>query len=150
MAYSMPMASTELLSVLAEPTRRRILDLLLEQPRTVNQLVGELGTSQPTASKHLRVLREAGLVHVHPDAQRRVYALRPHRLAELDAWLAPYRRLWEGRLDALEDHLDRNPDPTEDEIREALSGQICRCTGYTTIVRSVQWAAEHANEEANA
>ena len=71
------MASTELLSVLAEPTRRRILDLLLEQPRTVNQLVGELGTSQPTASKHLRVLREAGLVHVHPDAQRRVYALRP-------------------------------------------------------------------------
>ena len=67
----------ELLSVLAEPTWRRILDLLLEEPRTVNQLVGALGTSQPTASKHLRVLREAGLVHVHPDAQRRVYALRP-------------------------------------------------------------------------
>ena len=111
MAYSVPMASPELLSVLAEPTRRRILDLLLEQPRTVNQLVGALGTSQPTASKHLRVLRDAGLVHVHPEAQRRVYALRPHRLAELDAWLAPYRRLWEGRLDDLKDHLDRNPDP---------------------------------------
>ena len=111
MTYSVPMASPELLSVLAEPTRRRILDLLLEQPRTVNQLVGALGTSQPTASKHLRVLRDAGLVHVHTEAQRRVYALRPHRLAELDAWLAPYRRLWEGRLDALEDHLDRNPDP---------------------------------------
>jgi DNA-binding transcriptional ArsR family regulator len=105
------MPSAELLAVLAEPTRRRILDLLLEQPRTVNQLVGELGTSQPSASKHLRVLREAGLVHVHPDAQRRIYALRAHRLAELDAWLAPYRRLWEGRLDALEQHLDDNPDP---------------------------------------
>jgi DNA-binding transcriptional ArsR family regulator len=105
------MPSAELLAVLAEPTRRRILDLLLDQPRTVNQLVGELGTSQPSASKHLRVLREAGLVHVHPDAQRRIYALRPHRLAELDAWLAPYRRLWDGRLDALEQHLDDNPDP---------------------------------------
>ena len=111
MAYITAMPSAELLAVLAEPTRRRILDLLLEQPRTVNQLVGELGTSQPSASKHLRVLREAGLVHVHPDAQRRIYALRPHRLAELDAWLAPYRRLWEGRLDALEQHLDHNPDP---------------------------------------
>jgi DNA-binding transcriptional ArsR family regulator len=105
------MPSAELLAILAEPTRRRILDLLLEQPKTVNQLVGELGTSQPSASKHLRVLREARLVHVHPDAQRRIYALRPHRLAELDAWLAPYRRLWEGRLDALEQHLDDNPDP---------------------------------------
>jgi DNA-binding transcriptional ArsR family regulator len=105
------MPSAQLLAVLVEPTRRRILDLLLEQPKTVNQLVGELGTSQPSASKHLRVLREAGLVHVHPDAQRRIYALRPHRLAELDKWLAPYRRLWEGRLDALEQHLDQNPDP---------------------------------------
>jgi DNA-binding transcriptional ArsR family regulator len=104
------MPSAQLLAVLAEPTRRRILDLLLEQPKTVNQLVGELGASQPSASKHLRVLREAGLVHVHPDAQRRIYALRPHRLAELDKWLAPYRRLWEGRLDALEQHLDENPE----------------------------------------
>jgi DNA-binding transcriptional ArsR family regulator len=104
------MPETELLTVLAEPKRRRILDLLLEQPRTVNELVGELGSSQPTASKHLRVLREAGLVHVHPDAQRRVYQLRPHRLAELDSWLAPYRRFWEGRLDELERHLDENPE----------------------------------------
>ena len=66
--------------------------------------------TQPSTSKHLRVLREAGLVQAHPDAQRRVYALRPDRLAELDAWLAPYRRLWQGRLDALERHLDENPD----------------------------------------
>jgi DNA-binding transcriptional ArsR family regulator len=109
MAYSAAVPQTELLTVLAEPKRRRILDLLLEQPRTVTELVRELEASQPTASKHLRVLREAGLVHVHPDAQRRVYALRPHRLAELDAWLAPYRQLWEGRLDALERHLDANP-----------------------------------------
>jgi DNA-binding transcriptional ArsR family regulator len=100
------MPQTELLAVLVEPTRRRILDLLLERPRTVGELVGELKATQPSTSKHLRVLREAGLVGVHPDAQRRVYELQPERLAELDAWLAPYRRLWEERLDALERHLD--------------------------------------------
>jgi DNA-binding transcriptional ArsR family regulator len=100
------MPTEEYWSVLADATRRRILDALLDGPRTVGELAGELGVAQPSASKHLRVLREAGLVHVHPDAQRRVYALRPHRLAELDVWLAPYRRLWEGRLDALERHLD--------------------------------------------
>ncbi|HEU4975948.1 MAG TPA: metalloregulator ArsR/SmtB family transcription factor [Baekduia sp.] len=105
------LAPPDLLAVLADPTRRRLLDLLLDGPRPVGELVGELGASQPSTSKHLRVLREAGLVHVHPDAQRRVYALRPQRLAELDAWLAPYRRLWEGRLDALEAHLDAHPDP---------------------------------------
>ncbi len=106
----MPPAA-DLLAVLAEPTRLRILDLLLGAPRSVGELVAALETSQPSASKHLRVLREAGLVHVHPDAQRRVYALRPDRLAELDAWLAPYRRLWDDRLDALEAHLDAHPDP---------------------------------------
>src|SRR3954470_17317865 len=92
--------------VLAEPTRRRILDLLLEEPRAAGELVDSLGLSQPGTSKHLRVLRDAGLVDVHKDAQRRVYALRPEPLAELDAWLEPYRRLWAGRLDALERHLD--------------------------------------------
>ena len=92
--------------VLAEPTRRRILDLLLERPRLVGELTGQLGLSQPATSKHLRVLRDAGLVGVRPDAQRRWYELRPARLAELDAWLAPYRRLWAGSLDALERHLD--------------------------------------------
>jgi DNA-binding transcriptional ArsR family regulator len=102
---------SDVLTILAEPTRRRILDLLLEAPRSVGELVSALDASQPTTSKHLRILREAGLVHVHPDAQRRVYQLRPERLAELDAWLAPYRRLWEGRLDALEAHLDAHPDP---------------------------------------
>src|SRR5262245_60078935 len=97
-------------AVLAEPARRRILDLLLERPRPVNELVERLGLSQPGTSKHLRVLREAGLVHARQDAQRRVYELRLEPLAEMDAWLAPYRRAWSTRLDSLEEHLDRNPD----------------------------------------
>jgi DNA-binding transcriptional ArsR family regulator len=92
--------------VLAEPTRRLILDLLREQPRAVGELVDAVGLSQPGTSKHLRVLRDAGLVDVRKDAQRRVYSVRIEPLAELDAWLEPYRRLWAGRLDALERHLD--------------------------------------------
>ena len=96
--------------VLAEPSRRRILDLLLEQPRSVGELVGLLGMSQPGTSKHLRVLREAGLVRVRRDAQRRWYELRPEPLSEIDAWLQPYRKLWGDRLDALEQHLDANPE----------------------------------------
>ncbi len=97
-------------TVLAEPTRRRILDLLRERARTVGELVDLLGLSQPGVSKHLRVLREAELVRVRQDAQRRFYELRPEPLAELDAWLEPYRRLWASRLDALERHLDENHD----------------------------------------
>jgi DNA-binding transcriptional ArsR family regulator len=92
--------------VLAEPARRQILDLLREEPRLVGDLVRRLGLSQPGTSKHLRVLREAGLVRVRPEAQRRWYELRPEPLAEVDRWLAPYRRIWEERLDALERHLD--------------------------------------------
>ncbi|MCI0687457.1 MAG: metalloregulator ArsR/SmtB family transcription factor [Sporichthyaceae bacterium] len=102
--------------VLAEPTRRRILDLLLERPRLVGELTDRLGVSQPRTSKHLRVLREAGLVEVRRDAQRRWYELRPAPLVELDAWLAPYRRLWADRLDALERHLDTMPDLAEDPV----------------------------------
>jgi DNA-binding transcriptional ArsR family regulator len=96
--------------ILAEPTRRRILDLLLERPRPVGELVEQLGLSQPGTSKHLRVLREAGLVRVRHDAQRRWYELRSEPLAEIDAWLRPYRRLWADSLDALERHLDTMPD----------------------------------------
>ncbi|MGH2716082.1 MAG: ArsR/SmtB family transcription factor [Solirubrobacteraceae bacterium] len=92
--------------VLAEPTRRRILDLLLDRERPVGELVRRLDASQPGISKHLRVLREAGLVEVRHDAQRRFYRVRPEPLAEIDAWLAPYRRLWARRLDALQRHLD--------------------------------------------
>jgi DNA-binding transcriptional ArsR family regulator len=96
--------------VLAEPTRRQILDLLLDAERPVNDLVSRLSISQPGVSKHLRVLREAGLVEVRIDAQRRLYRVRPEPLAEIDAWLAPYRRLWARRLDALEHHLDEMED----------------------------------------
>jgi DNA-binding transcriptional ArsR family regulator len=98
--------------VLAEPTRRRILDLLLRQPRSVGELVEQLGMSQPGTSKHLRVLRDAGFVQVRVDAQRRWYELRPEPLAEIDAWLQPYRQLWTNSLDALERHLDALPDNT--------------------------------------
>jgi DNA-binding transcriptional ArsR family regulator len=96
----------EPLEVLAEPHRRRILDLLLEGDRPVGELVGELRLSQPAVSKHLRVLREAGLVEVRAEAQRRHYRLRAAPLAEVDGWLEPYRRYWGERLDALERHLD--------------------------------------------
>jgi DNA-binding transcriptional ArsR family regulator len=96
--------------VLAEPTRRRILDLLLERPRLVGDLSERLGLTQPGTSKHLRVLREAGLVRVRPDAQRRWYELRLEPLVEVDAWLQPYRRRWAESLDALERHLDAMPD----------------------------------------
>lgn len=95
---------------LAEPRRRQILDLLRGGERPVGELVGPLGLTQPAVSKHLRVLREAGLVEVRRDAQRRLYRLRLDPLTELDEWLAPYRRLWEVQLDALERRLDATPD----------------------------------------
>lgn len=91
---------------LAEPMRRRILDLLRERPHLVGELVVQLGVSQPGISKHLRVLREAGLVRVRQDAQRHWYELRPDPLVEIDSWLEPYRQLWGNRLDALERHLN--------------------------------------------
>ncbi len=94
-------------AILAEPTRRRILDLLRERERSVGELVVALDLSQPGVSKHLRVLREAGLVAVRQEAQRRWYGVNPAPLAEIDAWLQPYRRLWAARLDALERHLDQ-------------------------------------------
>ena len=94
--------------VLAEPHRRHILDLLRDGERSVNELVLGLGLSQPGVSKHLRVLREAGLVPVRVDGQRRLYGQRPQPLTELDEWLEPYRRFWGDRLDALEQHLDNS------------------------------------------
>jgi DNA-binding transcriptional ArsR family regulator len=94
--------------VLAEPVRRRILDLLRERPRLVGELTAELGMSQPGTSKHLRVLREAGLVRVRAEAQRRWYEIDPAPLREVDAWLEPYRWMWADRFDALERHLDED------------------------------------------
>jgi DNA-binding transcriptional ArsR family regulator len=100
--------------VLAEPNRRRILDLLLAEERPVGALVSELGISQPAVSKHLRVLREAGLLAVRVDAQRRYYRVCPEPLREVDDWLTPYRAAWADRLDVLEHHLDDMPDKEED------------------------------------
>lgn len=97
-------------AALAEPHRRQILDLLRAGERSVGDLVARLQLSQPGVSKHLRVLREAGLVHVRPDGRERFYGLRAQPLAEVDAWLEPYRAYWSGRLDAHERHLEENPE----------------------------------------
>jgi len=99
--------TASLFEVVAEPHRRRILDALRDGDRSVTDLVGLLGLAQPTVSKHLKTLREAQLVVVRPEAQRRWYRLAPEPLRELDRWLEPYRRAWDERLDALGDHLDQ-------------------------------------------
>lgn len=96
--------------VLADPARRRMLEALRSGERCVGDLAAEIGIGQPSASKHLKVLLEAGLVRVRPEAQRRWYGLRVEPLLELDAWLAPYRALWDPALDALERHLDEMED----------------------------------------
>jgi DNA-binding transcriptional ArsR family regulator len=95
------------LQVLAEPHRLGILELLRDGEQPVGQLVDRLGLSQPAVSKHLRVLRDAGLVDARVDAQRRLYRIRPEPLADLDEWLEAYRKLWTTRLDRLESHLDQ-------------------------------------------
>jgi DNA-binding transcriptional ArsR family regulator len=101
------MGAAAALQVLGEPRRLQILDLLRDGERPVGELVENLGLSQPAVSKHLRILRDAGLVEARPDAQRRLYRIRPDPLAELDEWLASYRQLWTTHLDRLEDHLDQ-------------------------------------------
>ena len=93
--------------IIAEPNRRAILGLLVSAEQSVGDIERQLGMTQPTVSKHLRVLREAGVVEATIDAQRRVYRLKPEPLQEVDAWLAPFRRFWSAHLDALERHLDR-------------------------------------------
>lgn len=94
------------LQVLSEPRRLAILEILRDGEQPVGELVGRLGLSQPAVSKHLRVLRDSGLVQARVDAQRRLYRIRPEPLADLDEWLASYRRLWSTHLDLLERHLD--------------------------------------------
>ena len=96
--------------VVAEPNRRRILDLLGARERPVGELVTRLELSQPAVSKHLRILREAGLVEARGDAQRRLYRVRPGPLRAIDEWLSPYRRMWATSLDDLERHLETMPD----------------------------------------
>jgi len=93
--------------IIAEPSRRAILALLVSSQQSVGEIERQLRMPQPTVSKHLRVLRDAGFVESTVDAQRRLYRLRPESLKEVDAWLAPFRRLWSAHVDALERHLDR-------------------------------------------
>ena len=104
----------DVFEAVAEPSRRALLDALAEGERTAGELVDTLPRlTQPTVSRHLRVLREVGLVEVRPDAQRRIYALRAEGLAEMDAWIARYRRHWAGHLDALEGHLEATFEETK-------------------------------------
>ncbi len=97
--------------VIAEPNRRAILSLLAASQQSVGDIERRLGMPQPAVSKHLRVLREAGVVDVTVDAQRRLYRIKPEPLLEVDAWLAQFRRFWSAHIDALERHLDRMEDP---------------------------------------
>lgn len=106
-------------AVIAEPNRRAILSLLASSERSVGEIEQQLRVPQPSVSKHLRVLREAGFVESRVDAQRRVYRIRPESLREVDAWLAPFRRFWSAHLDALERHLDR----TEEEPAKRKKGR---------------------------
>ena len=106
------------LEVIAEPTRRRILDVVRDGEHSVSELVDAVGMHQPGVSRHLKVLRDAGLVEVRRDAQRRLYRLRPEPLMELDAWLEPYRAEWSARLDSLEHHLRRTATPTSENSKE--------------------------------
>jgi DNA-binding transcriptional ArsR family regulator len=94
-------------AIIAEPNRRAILSMLASSERSVGEIEHQLGMSQPSVSKHLRVLREAGFVESRVDAQRRLYRIRPEPLMEVDAWLGPFRRFWSAHIDALERHLDR-------------------------------------------
>ena len=103
--------------IIAEPNRRAILSLLVASEQSVGEIERQLGMPQPTVSKHLRVLREAGFVEATVDAQRRLYRLNPEPLQELEVWLAPFRRFWSARVDALERHLDRLDQPTPSKTK---------------------------------
>ena len=108
--------------IVAEPNRRAILGLLAASERSVSEIEHRLRLSQPSVSKHLRVLREAGFVEARVDAQRRVYRIRPEPLREVDAWLAPFRRFWSAHVDALERHLERT-DPSTPTGRKKTRGK---------------------------
>src|SRR5262245_26399979 len=109
--------------IIAEPNRRAILSLLVSSQRSVGEIGRQLRMPQPTVSKHLRVLREAGFVECTVDAQRRLYRLKPERLQEVDAWLAPLRRFWSAHVDALERHLDRMESISTNEKEDVVTRQ---------------------------
>jgi DNA-binding transcriptional ArsR family regulator len=100
------MQSDDLFTAIADPTRRRLLGLLVQGERSAGDLVAATAMSQPAVSKHLRILREVGFAQVRVEGSRRLYSLRPEPLAELDAWLAPFRIFWSRKLDSLERYLD--------------------------------------------
>jgi DNA-binding transcriptional ArsR family regulator len=110
MEYMISMESV--FDIIAEPNRRAILSLLVSSHQSVGEIERKLRMTQPTVSKHLRVLRETGFVESAVDAQRRIYRVKPESLQEVDAWLAPFRRLWSAHVDALERHLDRMDEST--------------------------------------
>jgi len=114
-----------LFEVIAEPNRRAILSLLVSSQQSVGELERQLRMPQPTVSKHLRVLREAGFVESTVDAQRRLYRLKPEPFREMEAWLAPFRRFWSAYLDALERHLDRMNQPTATKSK-AQKSESCK------------------------
>jgi DNA-binding transcriptional ArsR family regulator len=115
-------------AVLAEPNRRALLSLLARSERTVGELERQLGMPQPSVSKHLRVLREAGFVESRVEAQHRVYRLRPEPLMELESWLATFRHFWSGHVDALERHLDRMETKPAPRRRKRVNGRKGRST----------------------
>jgi DNA-binding transcriptional ArsR family regulator len=124
--------------IIAEPRRRAILGLLVLSQQSVGEIERQLRMPQPTVSKHLRVLREAGFVESTVDAQRRLYRLKPEPLEEVDAWLAPFRRFWSAHVDALERHLDRmdrfpakEPTPTKKKSRRRRGPNRDRDKGET-------------------
>ena len=119
--------------IIAEPNRRAILSLLVSSEQSVGEIERQLRMSQPTVSKHLRVLREAGFVESTVDAQRRLYRLRPEPLQEVDAWLAPFRRFWSAHVDALERYLDRvdQSTPTRRNTRKSRGPNPKRDKGET-------------------
>ena len=114
----------ESFEIIAEPNRRAILSLLVSSQQSVGEIERKLGMTQPTVSKHLRVLRDAGFVESRVDAQRRLYRLKPEPLQEIEAWLAPFRRFWSAHLEALERHLDRMEDssPTKSKTGKRRRG----------------------------
>jgi DNA-binding transcriptional ArsR family regulator len=114
--------------IIAEPNRRAILSLLVSSQQSVGEIERQLGMPQPTVSKHLRVLREAGFVESTVDAQRRLYRLKPEPFQEFDEWLAQFRRFWSEHVDALERHLDRMEPSLDGAVDGAMDGALDRTT----------------------
>ena len=130
--------------IIAEPSRRAILSLLVSSQQSVGEIERQLHMPQPTVSKHLRVLREAGFVESTVDAQRRLYRLKPESLQELDAWLAPFRRFWSAHVDALERHLDKHFDKHFDRMDQSATKSRA-----TATKRKARRRPRGANREAD-